>query len=238
MKLCARLGVSQKRHGPGKILCATILGWLYYVIFIFLTLFSRGVIFVGWFMTPQLLGNKEKKISNSFGGRHKTWKPWRERNGRGPWRQKRELQQRKPICRWPELVNGREGFLGVCSEFFFLPWRKCVCVCRKKILLVLSCWCCLFFFLCWLCQYLDIIIWDLYLAFVAVCFIYVSLDISFLVILWIKELRERASRAEALAAFCLTENGKNSARALQCFRRADLVLSFFFLHHFSIAWCP
>ena len=28
MKLCARLGVSQKRHGPGKIHCATILGWL------------------------------------------------------------------------------------------------------------------------------------------------------------------------------------------------------------------
>lgn len=44
MKLCARLGVSQKRHEPGKILCATILGWLYYVIFIFVTLFSRGVI--------------------------------------------------------------------------------------------------------------------------------------------------------------------------------------------------
>lgn len=213
MKLCARLGVSQKRHGPGKIHCATILGWLYYVIFLFVTLFSRGVIFVGWFMTPQLLGNKEKKISNSFGGRHKTWKPWRERNGRGPWRQKRELQQRKPICRWPELVNGREGFLGVCSEFFFSPWRKCVWV-ELNLGVALSF---LSFFLCWLCQDLDIIIWDLYLAFVAVCFIYVSLDISFLVILWIKELRERASRAEALAVMGVFPTGKKSTRALQCF---------------------
>lgn len=33
-----------KRHEPGKIHCATILGWLYYVIFIFVSLFSRGVI--------------------------------------------------------------------------------------------------------------------------------------------------------------------------------------------------
>lgn len=188
-------------------------------------------------MTPQPLGDKEKKISNSFGGRHKTWKPWREQNGRGPWRQKRELQQRKPICRWPELVTwgGKGGFLGA-FRGYFSSWRKRVCG-SNWILLVLRC---LFFlFLC--VDYVKIWI-SLFGIFTLLLWLCVSSMFHWTShFWWFFGSRSCVSvhlEQRHWLRFFFAENGKNSARALQCFRRADLVLSFFFLHHFSIAWCP